>query len=63
LINPPKDFTPGNPENILVKMDKSFEGVCSALIDMGVQHPKELTLLEFYSRIEHIERKHKEKPK
>ena len=43
-------------------MDKSFEGICSALIDMGVQSPKQLTLLELHSRIDHFERKHKERP-
>jgi hypothetical protein len=63
MLNPPKDFTPNNPENVIVQLDKSFENICSALTDAGVQDPKKLSLLEFYSRIEHLEQKHKERSK
>lgn len=62
-LNPPKDFSPTNTENTLIQMDRSFEGLCSALVDMGVSEPKKLPLLEFHSRIDHFEKKNKETPK
>lgn len=59
-MNEPKDFKANSPDNILNEMDISFENVCTALEEAGVNNPKKLTVFEFQSKIIYFESK---KPK
>lgn len=42
-------------------MEKGFEGLCVALEDLGVHRPKELTVFEFYTRVEYYKKKRADK--
>lgn len=52
----PTDFNPKSVKNIFADRDNSFEKVCVALEKYGtVSNPKELTVYEFYKRIEIVQ--------
>lgn len=53
----PKDYDRNNHESAIVKMDISFEKLCTSLEELGVRNPKELTLFEFESKIAYFEEK------
>lgn len=50
-----------NKNNEVVLMEKMFEETCSVLQDNGIQNPKSLSVLEFYSKIEFLELKFKKR--
>ena len=50
-----------NKMNEVIEMEKSFEQSCSVLQDNGIQNPKALNVFEFYSKIEFLETKLKDK--
>ena len=59
----PKSFTADNPNNEIVSNENAFEAICAALEDCGCPNPKELTVYEFYKRIEYYKKKFKPKGK
>lgn len=62
-MNKPKDFDVDSPENCVIKLESNFEQLCS-MIESNGSTTKDLTLLEFYSRLEYIRKSNKpETPK
>lgn len=57
----PAVFDPADPQNSIVKMELSFESLCTQLEELGVQNPKRLTVFEFYSKIRYFKAKNKPK--
>lgn len=62
-LHSPKNFDNQSPDYFIKKIEKSFESLCIALEENGVQSPKKLTLFEFYSRLEYFKKKRKQKSK
>ena len=58
-INPPESYS--NKEGALIRMDKSFENLCAHMEASGVKDPKSLSVYEFYSRVEFLEKKNNPK--
>ena len=57
----PKNFDPFDSGNDIIKHDKEFEAMCSSMEEAGMNEAKNLTVFEFYSRIEYFEKKNKPK--
>lgn len=57
-LNKPKKFTPDDVENAAVKMDSSFEQLCS-MVEMNGAKTHNFTLIEFYSRLEYLRKANK----
>lgn len=56
-LNRPKDFKLDNPENVLNNLDISFENLIAVLEESNVSNPKNLTVFEFYQRLQYYESK------
>jgi hypothetical protein len=57
----PKNLDSHDPDNFILKIERSFENLCGTLEDLGVSNPKRLTVFEFYSRIDFYRKKLKPK--
>ena len=57
-LNKPKNFDSEDPDNCVVKLDAQFEQLRSMLEGNGTS-TKDLTLIEFYSRLEYIRKSNK----
>lgn len=55
----PKNLDPQDKNNFIAKIELSFEGLCTALEEMGISRPKDLTVFEFYAKIRYFETKKK----
>ena len=53
----PHQFNPRATDNILVKNEKSFENILASMQEAGIK-TEQLTVFEFYSRIEYFEDKY-----
>lgn len=59
-INKPKSFIPG--DNAVIEYEKGQQSILSSMEESGI-NTKDLTVFEFYSRIEYLEKKYKSKNK
>lgn len=57
-LNKPKSFDSEDQNNAVVKLDSQFEQLCS-MIESNGTNTRELTLIEFYSRLEYIRKSNK----
>lgn len=62
-LSKPLIFWPHNKNNTWVKFLKHFEYMYSVLEESGFKSPKELTIFEFYNKIEFIKQRAKEAEK
>lgn len=53
----PQVFNPHDSHNVILEHDKSFEAVLISLSENGINTEK-LTIFEFYTRIEFLEKKY-----
>lgn len=53
----PKNFDGDDPENFIKNLESSFEAICTSLEELGVHKPHELTVFQFYSKIQYFEKK------
>lgn len=53
----PSVFNPYEPDCYYVLNEKSFEEVCMMMEESGVTNPKDLTVLEFQSKINYLQKK------
>ncbi len=58
----PLSFWPHNPKNDWVRFKRHFERMYAILEEAGVKNGKELTVYEFYSRLEYLKDKAQPKP-
>lgn len=56
----PKNFNPFDSNNDLLLHEKEFEAICSGMEEAGIQNAKNMTVFEFYSRVEHFEKRNKQ---
>lgn len=56
-LNSPKCFNPYEETNVLVLEEKNFEDICNSMEDNGVNKVRESTVLEFYSKVQYLEKK------
>jgi hypothetical protein len=59
-MTPSENFT-NSSDNVIKKIDKSFEFVCTSMEELGVNNPKGLTVFEFYSKVEYFKSKNAKK--
>lgn len=52
----PQDFDMDSPNNVAIRSDVQFETLCSVLEGNGVVNAGDLTLVQFYARLEHFKR-------
>ena len=62
-LNPPSDFATNSPNNVIRNMEKSFETLVATMEDAGIHRPKDLSVFEFYSRLDYLESKRKKAAK
>ena len=53
----PNVFDPDNEENVLFLSDSQTEDLYIGMQENGIPEPKELTVFEFYKRIQYYEKK------
>lgn len=53
----PKNFDNSDPDNYIKRMELSFENLCTALEELGVKDPAELSVFQFYNKITYFEKK------
>ena len=53
----PKNFETADPDNYVKRIELSFENVCTALEELGVKDPAELTVFQFYNKVVYFEKK------
>lgn len=53
----PKDFDGQSTENVIIKQKKAFEEVCIAMMTKGIKDPAQLSVMSFYSAINHLSTK------
>ncbi|OZI09943.1 hypothetical protein BWI93_00975 [Siphonobacter sp. BAB-5385] len=56
-LTEPPSFDPRNPDNFIIDLEKSFARTCAALEESGCKEPKELSIFEFYARIQQFEQR------
>jgi hypothetical protein len=52
--NAPDNFDSDDPENVMLTCDTNFEQLCAVLEGNGVSDSRNLTVLQFYVRLEHF---------
>jgi len=52
----PKRFRPGHPDNAIIALELYYEELCSLLENNGTPGPKNLTLFEFYARLNYLKK-------
>lgn len=55
----PRNFDSQDENNVVKGMEMSFENVCTALEELGINDPQNLTVFSFYSKIAYFEKKNK----
>ena len=55
----PKNMDGNNSSNIIILQKKSFENICVALMQNGVNEPDRLTVIRFFSAIDYYENQNK----
>jgi hypothetical protein len=59
----PKNFIPTDPENVISKLQTSYEDLFANLEDLGVKNIYKVTVYQCYSRIRFYKKKFPQKPK
>lgn len=53
----PKNYNEQDPENYIKTLEISFEQLCTALEELGINNPRALTVFQFYSKVTYFEEK------
>ena len=54
----PKNFDASSSENDIIGNENALEDICACLEDCGCMYPKQLTVYEFYKRIDYYKKKY-----
>lgn len=60
-LQKPNIFTADDAKNCIITLENNYESLCSMLETNGTHKAKELTLFEFYSRLEFIRKSNEDK--
>jgi len=55
----PKTMNPRDEQNTVLNFERNLESSCMELEQRGVVNPSELTVYQFYSRIQHFQKEAK----
>jgi molecular chaperone GrpE (heat shock protein) len=53
----PKNYNEQDPDNYIKTLEISFEQLCTALEELGINDPRRLTVFQFYSKVIYFEEK------